>query len=56
MIQCMKCDNGLDLTEGFFTEFASTDVGIFYGSWSYGSGAAAPAPEPKTTSTKKKKR
>jgi hypothetical protein len=53
--ECMGCGyGGLDLTENFFSQFASQDAGIIYGSW-VGLGGDAPPPPPppppKPTST-----
>lgn len=47
---------GLDLAQNFFTDFASADAGIIYGSW-VGMGGSDPAPTttkeaPKPTTTK----
>ncbi|VDB86910.1 unnamed protein product [Peniophora sp. CBMAI 1063] len=59
--ECMGCgsylpppnDGGLDLAQDFFTDFASADAGIIYGSW-VGLGGSDPAPEPTTTKEKPK--
>ncbi|KAH9037639.1 RlpA-like double-psi beta-barrel-protein domain-containing protein-containing protein [Lactarius pseudohatsudake] len=47
MDRCAGCPYGaLDLSQGLFSFFASTDLGTIYGEWVFGS-----SEEPKTTST-----
>ncbi|KAF6756906.1 hypothetical protein DFP72DRAFT_892675 [Ephemerocybe angulata] len=50
---CPECpSNGLDLSKGLFTHFASESIGVLYGTWNFGSGGGAPAdPKPTTTTT-----
>lgn len=46
--QCPGCPpDGLDLTPGLFSYFASEDAGVIYGSWNFGGDAPAPKPSPK---------
>jgi hypothetical protein len=53
--ECPTCPyGGLDLSQGLFEFFASTDVGVFYADWWYGAGAPKadpPKPKPQPTTT-----
>jgi len=49
---CPGCpDRGLDLAQGFFTNFAAASVGIIYGDWDFADSAAPIAAAPETTPT-----
>ncbi|KAF5324639.1 hypothetical protein D9611_004230 [Ephemerocybe angulata] len=50
---CPGCPfGGLDMTRGLFSFFASQDLGIIHGAWSFGgSGGASPATSSRPTST-----
>jgi len=48
--QCPSCGYGdLDLSEGLFKRFASTDAGVFQMSWWYNDGNSQPQAQPTTT-------
>ncbi|KAG1721195.1 RlpA-like double-psi beta-barrel-protein domain-containing protein-containing protein [Suillus paluster] len=43
MDKCMGCPwGGLDFSRGLFNHFASEDVGVVYGSWSFDDGPSEP--------------
>lgn len=54
--QCPSCGFGdLDLSEGLFKRFASTDAGVFQMSWWYNDGNSQPQPQPQPTTTTEQK-
>lgn len=52
MDECPGCPyGGLDMSEGLFSYFADTSVGVFYMDWWYNDGSSDPAPTTHTTTT-----